>query len=120
MTDNSLKLIRNIVAPSAISIIAQAEARRAGLSLADLQVDSGSLDLPAKAQSFAPKGVVTALDAALEQAHLPSAFVLSEALSFAAEHVVALQSEDVFIDVALKVVEDEQRKLARFLELRSQ
>jgi hypothetical protein len=106
---------------SADPIAAIARAERAGRAdpVTQPQIVDGGPDLVEPSRQLAPQGLSGAVDRALGSVHLPTLLELANALEDLSAHVESLADIDPALsEVAGMVLQDEQRKVMRYLDLR--
>lgn len=119
---------RNLIPPGPgqssidpIEAIARADRQtQAGTAPLRASVDQGP-DLVEPSRPFAPQGLASTVEQALGPVKLPTLLELVDALDDVAHHAGAMDDIDSGIsEVARAVLDDEQRKVMRYLELRDQ
>ena len=122
MADRGVSPVRGEFTQDPISAIARAEkaARVGDDQTAPMVFDTGP-DLVDPSRPLAPQGLASVVDQALGQVQLPTLLELANALDDISDSADAMAEIDpAMSSVAKAVIEDEQRKIMRYLDLRDQ
>lgn len=119
MADRGLSRIGGDITTDPIAAIARAERAGKADALLQPQVVDGGPDLVEPSRQLAPQGLAGTVDRALGSVRLPTLLELANALDDLSAHVESLADIDPALsEVAGMVLQDEQRKVMRYLDLR--
>ncbi|MEM8693433.1 MAG: hypothetical protein AAGG57_16300 [Pseudomonadota bacterium] len=118
MAERSLTPVGADLSSDPIARIARAEQARADASPQAQIFDSGP-DLVEPSRPLAPQGLSAVVDASLGSVKLPTLLELANALDDVGQHAGLLAEIDpAMSEIVTAVLDDEQRKVLRYVDLR--